>query len=63
MAAKKKAEPVRFAGSVSVRATAEMLQELDRMAADLARQMGIPVNRSDVARKLITEAISRKRAT
>jgi hypothetical protein len=52
-----KIEPEAFVGVVSVRATAEMLAGLDRMAAELAKTAGVEVTRSDIARKILRDAI------
>jgi len=46
-----------YVGVVSVRASAEMLAGLDRMAAALTQENGITCSRSDIARKILREAI------
>lgn len=50
-----------YSGVVSIRASAELLAGLDKMAADLARESGIQCTRSDIARKILREAVEADR--
>jgi metal-responsive CopG/Arc/MetJ family transcriptional regulator len=50
-----------YVGVVSIRASSEMMAGLDEMAAELANESGISCSRSDMARKILREAIAKHR--